>query len=178
MEIVIRQEHPNDYIETQNVVKKAFADVEMSSYDEHELVERLRKSDAFVPELSLVAVDQEQNAIIGHIILTKIKIKGHHGEVDSLALAPVSVLPGYQKRGIGSQLCLEALRVAKAHGFESVFVLGHPAYYPRFGFEKASDFDIQPPFDVPDEVFMALELKEDALSNVSGVIEYSSAFDG
>lgn len=96
--------------------------------------------------------------------------------IESLALAPVSVLPDYQSKGIGKKLILEALQKAKELGYQSVVVLGHPEYYPKFGFQKASHWRIKAPFDVPDEVFMALELQENALVHVSGVVEYSRAF--
>lgn len=79
---------------------------------------------------------------------------------------------------IRKRLIEEALKKAKELGFESVIVLGHPTYYPKFGFKKASFFGIKPPFEVPDEVFMALELKGSALDAVSGVVEYPRAFFG
>lgn len=97
-------------------------------------------------------------------------------EYESLALAPVSVLPEYQNRGIGNKLILESLRLAKDIGFKSVIVLGHDKYYPRFGFKPASIWGIKAPFDVPDEVFMALELENRSLDEITGTVAYSKAF--
>ncbi|MGF9906338.1 GNAT family N-acetyltransferase [Brevibacillus porteri] len=176
MNMRIRKEQVDDYSVTEQVVKSAFANAEFSDHKEHELVSRIRKSDAFIPALSLVAIDEENQKIVGHILLSKINIRNDNQSIESLALAPVSVLPTYQSKGIGKKLILEALQKAKELGYQSVVVLGHPQYYPKFGFQKASRWGIKAPFEVPDEVFMALELQENALANVSGVVEYSSAF--
>ncbi|MCA1321637.1 N-acetyltransferase [Bacillus tianshenii] len=175
MNVSIRQERPSDYQLTEKVIESAFSTVEISDKTEHEMVSRLRRSDAFVPELSLVA---GENVIVGHILLTKVNIVNENEKVESLALAPVSVLSEFQSKGIGKRLIEEALRKAKELGFESVIVLGHPTYYPKFGFKKASIWGIKPPFEVPEEVFMALELKESALDGVSGVVEYPREFFG
>ncbi|OOR22496.1 GNAT family N-acetyltransferase [Bacillus cereus] len=171
--IKIRQEQQNDYSKTEEVVKEAFLNEEFSDKKEHELVKRIRECDAFVPALSIVAVDEE---IVGHIMLSKITIEQGGTTVDSLALAPVSVAPSHQKKGIGGKLIVAALEKAKELGYGSVVVLGHPEYYPKFGFKKASDWNIKAPFEVPDEVFMVMELREDALQGVEGVVQYSSAF--
>lgn len=176
MNITVRKERPEDYSTTEQVVKSAFANQEFSDQKEHELVSRIRKSDAFIPALSLVAIQEETQEIVGHILFSKINICNVNQSVASLALAPVSVSPDYQSKGIGKQLILEALQKAKELGYQSVVVLGHPQYYPKFGFQKASQWGIKAPFEVPDEVFMAMELQENALAHVSGVVEYSSAF--
>lgn len=120
-----------------------------------------------------MAVDKE---IIGHVLLSKIKIVNGDKSVDSLALAPVSVAPDYQKKGIGSLLISNILREAKELRYHSIIVLGHKEYYPKFGFKSASLWNIRAPFEVPDEVFMAMELTENALQNVQGVVQYSEAF--
>ncbi len=96
--------------------------------------------------------------------------------IKSLALAPVSVLPEYQNKGIGKDLIHKALEQAKELGHQSIVVLGHPEYYPKFGFEKASQWGIEASFEVPDEAFMAIELYKNSLENVSGIVEYSSVF--
>ncbi|MFF0829793.1 GNAT family N-acetyltransferase [Brevibacillus sp. NPDC003359] len=176
MNLRIRIEHTDDYSVTEHVVKSAFANAEFSDQKEHDLVSRIRKSDSFIPALSLVAMDEENQEIVGHILLSKINIRNDSQSVESLALAPVSVLPDYQSKGIGKKLILEALQKAKELGYQSVVVLGHSQYYPKFGFQKASRWGIKAPFEVPDEVFMAMELQVNALANVSGVVEYSSAF--
>lgn len=176
MNITIRQEQIKDYVETGNVVQAAFANMEMSDQTEHELVARVRKSDIFIPELSLIALDTECDKIVGHILLSKINIVHDNKKTSSLALAPVSVLPAYQNKGIGKQLIESALKKATELGFRSVIVLGHPDYYPKFGFKKASLWDIKAPFDVPDESFMGLELVSGALNGVTGVVEYPSVF--
>ncbi|MDJ1474302.1 N-acetyltransferase [Bacillus sp. LS15-K4] len=171
--VTIRQEQQNDYKKTEEVVQQAFLNEEFSDKTEHELVSRIRKCDAFIPELSIVAVDEE---IVGHILLSKIKIEQGATSVESLALAPVSVARGHQKKGIGGKLIGAALEKAKELGYGSVVVLGHPEYYPKFGFKKASEWNIKAPFEVPDEVFMVIELSENALQGVEGVVRYSDAF--
>ncbi|MEK4469600.1 MULTISPECIES: GNAT family N-acetyltransferase [Bacillus] len=171
--VTIRQEQKNDYRKTEEVVKEAFLNEEFSDKKEHELVKRIRECDAFIPELSIVAVDKET---VGHIMLSKITIEQDGTSVKSLALAPVSVTPSHQKKGIGRKLIVAALEKAKELGYESVVVLGHPEYYPKFGFKKASDWNIKAPFEVPDEVFMVIELGENALQGVDGIVQYSSAF--
>lgn len=175
MNFTIRQEDAKDYELTEKVVQRAFVDAEYSDKREHKLVSRIRKSNALIPELSLVAVDANEK-IVGHILLSKIKIKNNEQNIESLALAPVSVLPDYQNRGIGRQLILEALKRAKELEYQSVIVLGHPEYYPKFGFRKASELEINAPFDVPDEAFMVIELKEKALQRFSGTVEYPNVF--
>ncbi|MGE7880385.1 GNAT family N-acetyltransferase [Bacillus sp. NPDC094077] len=171
--VTIRQEQKNDYRKTEEVVKEAFLHEEFSDKKEHELVKRIRECDAFIPELSIVAVDGE---IVGHIMLSKITIEKGDTSVDSLSLAPVSVAPSHQKKGIGGKLIASALEKAKELGYGSVVVLGHPEYYPKFGFKKASKWNIKAPFEVPDEVFMAMELRENAFEGVEGIVQYSSAF--
>ncbi|MGG0793619.1 N-acetyltransferase [Brevibacillus laterosporus] len=175
MEILIRQELTEEYNTTEDFIKRAFLNEEYSDKKEHLLVNRIRKSDAFIPELSLVALNQAKD-IIGHILLSKIKIVDGDNAVDSLALAPVSVAPEYQKKGIGSKLIHAALKSAKELGYRSVIVLGHKDYYPKFGFKPASLWNIQAPFEVPDEVFMALELTDNSLENVQGFVHYSKVF--
>ncbi|PEU83241.1 GNAT family N-acetyltransferase [Bacillus cereus] len=171
--VTIRQEQQNDYKKTEEVVQQAFLHEEFSDKTEHELVKRIRECDAFVPELSIVAVDEE---IVGHIMLSKITIEKGATSVESLALAPVSVARGHQKKGIGGKLIGAALEKAIELGYGSVVVLGHPEYYPKFGFKKASEWNIKAPFEVPDEVFMVIELSENALQGVEGIVQYLSAF--
>lgn len=169
--VSIRQETPGDFFAVYKVNEAAF-----EQENESRLVDMLRKSDVFIPELSLVA--ELDGQIIGHILFTKLKIIEknsitHH----TISLAPMSVLPAYQNFGIGSALVKEGLEMAKSIGFESVIVLGHDKYYPRFGFQPASKWNITCPYEVPDEVFMALELVPGALTNISGEVEYPEEFD-
>ena len=170
----IRKEEEKDYKQVFKLIEKAFENEEYSDHREQFLVERLRNSDSFVPDLSLVCEMNEM--IVGYILLTKIKIKHSDFSYDSLALAPVAVLPNYQGNGIGGHLIEFAHKKARELGVESIILLGHPTYYPKFGYRKASDFDIQLPFDVPDENCMAIELVEDALKNINGMVEYPKEF--
>jgi len=171
LKVKIRREKPEDYSGVYIVNELAF---------EHEnesiLVDRLRKSKHFVPGLSLVA--ELDGKIIGHILFTKLKILDKKGVVyNSLSLAPMAVKPSYQNLGIGTALVKAGLEKASKQGFESVIVLGHDKYYPRFGFEPASKWKITCPYEVPDEVFMALELVPGALNHVSGKVQYPKEFD-
>lgn len=174
MNIIVRQETEQDYKITENIVKNAFENAEHSDNKEHVLVARLRKSDVFIPELSLIA--ENNSEILGHIMLTKLSINNNTNKYGSLALAPVSVLPEYQNKGIGSRLIAESIKIAKKLGYKSIIVLGHEKYYPKFGFRPASKWGIKPPFEVKEEAFMALELEDYSLFGVSGNVEYSKEF--
>lgn len=174
MDIKIRQEKENDYKLAEDVVERSFKNAEHTDHTEHFLVAKLRTSDNFVPELSLVA--EVNGRIIGHVMLTKLLIENGDKIYDSLALAPVSVLPEYQNNGIGSKLIRESLNVAKEMGFKSVIVLGHDKYYPRFGFRPTTIWGIKAPFDVPAEAFMALELEAGSLDGVTGTVVYGKEF--
>lgn len=147
-----------------------------SDHTEQFLVARLRKSPDFVPELSIVA--EIEGKIVGYILLSKIKIENGDSEFPSLALAPVAVLKDFQNKGIGLALIQYAHEKAKELGFDSIILLGHENYYPKFGYKKASLFHIKLPFEVPDENCMAIELQENALKNVSGIVVYPKEFFG
>ena len=139
--ITIRQETPSDYPAVFELVRSAFKNLEHSDNQEQFLVERLRKSKNFIPELSLVA--EVEGEVVGYILLTKISIVDN-GQLSgkSLALAPVAVLNEYQGMGIGGKLILEAHNRARDLGYESVILLGHEGYYPKFGYQKAELFGI------------------------------------
>ncbi len=168
--MLIRPEEPADRPAIYQITAQAFGQP-----NEANLIDKLRQSPSYVPDLSLVAVDQ--GLVCGHLLLTRIDIvgAGQH-RWPSLALAPMSVHPSRQRQGIGSMLVTEGLRRAGQVGFRSVIVLGHPAYYPKFGFQPASLWGIKCPFPAPDEAFMALELIPGALAGVEGVVRYDPAF--
>lgn len=167
--IKIRPETPNDYNAVFEVTLKAFEHAKHSDGDEQNLVNRLRNSNAFIPELSLVA--EINGKIVGHIMFTKLKT----GDTIQLALAPLSVLPEYQKQGIGGKLIKTGHKIAQKLGYEYSVLVGHPEYYPRFGYRNAADFGIAAPFDLPENVFMAFNLQgQNTLLNAE--IEYPKEF--
>ncbi len=175
MDIEIRQEKPEDLNPVFKLLDTAFKNDKLSDHNEQFLVERLRKSNSFIPDLSLVAVVNDK--IVGYILLTKVLIKNNQNQFESLALAPVAVLPEYQNRGIGSRLITKSHDIAKAQGFNSIVLLGHEKYYPKFGYVQASKFNITFPFEAPKENCMVKELVVNALVGITGVVEYPVEFN-
>ncbi|CAO3649041.1 unnamed protein product [Cunninghamella echinulata] len=187
---MIRQETEKDINNVYQINEKSFKQKE-----EADLVNKLRSSPNFIKELSLVAeIDDDKDGnnkkliAVGYLLFTKIQnigikpLNSNKDEDDGddmkcLALAPLSVLPNYQKKGIGKALIHEGLKKAKELGYRSVIVLGHEHYYEKFGFLPASQWSIQCPFPLDNpNVFRCLELTHGALNHVSGVVEYSKEF--
>lgn len=165
----IRQENQNDYKEVYSVVKKAFETAEHSDGNEHDLVTVLRNSKNFIPELSLVAI--EDNKIVGYILFTKVKI----GDYEEVALAPLAVLPESQKKGIGGSLIKKGHEIAKKLGYHYSIVLGSEKYYPKFGYVPAIKYGIEAQFQVDSENFMAVKLN-DSIMEIKGIVEYAKEF--
>ena len=170
MMFIIRQEKPGDIAAIDRVNELAF-----DRRDEAELVIALRSGQKVT--LSLVAIQDDQ--IVGHILFSPIHIVAGDGAIYlAVGLGPVAVLPVFQQQGIGSRLVETGLEECRAAGYNIVLVLGHPLYYPRFGFRPAVEYGIKCAYDVPDNAFMALELVPGALSQASGVASYEPEFDG
>lgn len=140
--------------------------------EEAELVARLRGSPAFIPGLSIVAI--EDGHVVGHILFTRVDLQPP-SDVRVISLAPMAVLPEFQRRGIGSALVRRGIAVATERGGDLVVLVGHPGYYPRFGFAPASRLGLTCPFPVPDDTFMALPLRPD-VPHVRGRVVYPPEF--
>jgi putative acetyltransferase len=139
---------------------------------EADLVDLLRlRAQRFI---SLVAV--MDGRVVGHILFTPVQIETEEGLIPALGLAPMAVLPEYQRRGIGSELVRQGLQACAQGGHPVVVVLGHPAFYPRFGFLPASRKGLHCEYAVPDEAFMVAELSPGALQGRTGVVKYLPEF--
>ena len=164
--ITIRAESRNDARDVYTINRLAFGGPE-----EAQLVDRLRGE--VEPLVSLVLETDGQT--IGHILFSPVEL-AQHPELRIMGLGPMAVLPEMQRQGLGQALVRKGLDECRRVGAGAVVVLGHPGYYPRFGFRKASEFGIASEFDVPDEVFMALELIPGYLDNAAGTARYAPAF--
>ena len=168
-EALIRRECPWDYHRIKAVVKKAFALASHSDGDEHDLISRIRDSNEYIPELSLVAV--ENGEIVEFIMFSKILI----GCETAIALAPVAVSPSHQRKGIGKSLIEASHEITVGLIYTCSVVLGYPDYYSEFGYGRASEYGVHPPFEVPDEYFMVCKLSETG-HIPHGHVKYSKAF--
>lgn len=165
--ITIRSEEIEDQKGIRRVNEVAF-DQAM----EADLVDALRTNAH--PHISLVAIVEER--IVGHIFFSPVSIESESGTFTAMGLAPMSVLPEFQNQGVGSRLVDEGLKECRELGHSVVVVLGHPNYYPRFGFIPAHLKGLRSEYDVPDDTFMVLELNENALRGRSGLVRYHPEF--
>jgi putative acetyltransferase len=166
--VTIRPEKPEDAAQVRHVNELAFG-----RPAEADLVEKLRQ--ACTDSLSLVAEDA---AVVGHILFTPVVVESVGRGVRGMGLAPMAVLPDRQRQGIGSQLVRRGLDTLRVRGCPFVVVVGHPEYYPRFGFETASSYGLVSQWEgVPDAAFMVLVLDLHAMAGVSGVAKYREEFN-
>lgn len=173
MNIGIRPETPADRAAIYDLTARAF---DQSPHDEAGLVDRLRASASWIAELSRVA--EADGAVVGHVLLTRASIRGVESDRKLLALGPLAVAPERQKQGIGSALMRDALDAAARLEFNGVALLGHSAYYPRFGFAPASRWGLRNTFDVTGAAWMARPLRPDGLDGLWGAeFLFDAAFD-
>jgi putative acetyltransferase len=164
---LVRPEEERDQLAIYAITAAAF-----DGAPEADLIDRLRQvADPFI---SLVA--EVDGRVVGHILFTPVSITGTEETSMEMGLAPMAVAPGLQRRGIGSALVERGLVACREAGHDIVVVLGHPEYYPRFGFERASTHGIRWEAEVPDEVFMVLELTPETLASRTGVVRYHPEF--
>jgi putative acetyltransferase len=166
--MIIRSEKPEDIPAIRIVNERAFGGAA-----EADLVDALRRDGKAT--ISLVAEDDGR--VVGHILFSPVTIETSERELVGVGLAPMSVIPERQKQRIGSLLVEDGLIRCREYGHRFVAVLGHPGYYPRFGFVPASRFGIKSEYDVADEVFMVMELREGALRGCAGVVKYQPEFN-
>ena len=162
----IRPELPTDAEAVRAVNQAAF-----ETNTEADLVELLHQQAS--PLISLVADDA--GSVVGHILFSPAILLGHPSAT-IMGLAPMAVLPAHQRVGVGSSLVRAGLEACRQLGLGAVVVLGHANYYPRFGFQPASRFGLRCEYEVPDEVFMALELEAGTFGGKTGTIRYHPAF--
>ena len=139
---------------------------------EADLVDALREKEP--AHVSLVA--EEGGLVVGHIFFSPVRLESGAGASEAFALAPMGVLPEFQRRGVGSALVRRGLEECLRLGQEVVFVLGHPQYYPRFGFAPAAPRGLRSEYAVPDEAFMVVELRAGALGGRAGLVKYHPEF--
>jgi putative acetyltransferase len=168
MEILIRSEQPGDAASISHVNEDAFG-----QRLEARLVDRLRANGGVL--LSLVAV--VDGRIAGHILFSPVRVDSDGADCEGAGLGPMAVLPEMQRRGIGSRLIAEGLAALRARGYPFVIVLGHPQFYPRFGFEPASRHGVRAPWRVPDEAFMLLALDPSRVVRMSGPARFRQEFE-
>ena len=167
MDISIRLENENDYKAVEYMTREAFWDVYKPGCDEHFVLHKIRKVPAFVKELNFVACDKD--TVVGNIIYSRAKvINEDNTEFEVLCMGPFAVLPSYQKQGIGALLMQHSIEKAKDLGYKGIIIFGNPDYYHRFGFVSAKEYNIQPSWGEDLDAFMALELTDGSLKDISG----------
>ena len=172
--LTIRKEKKEDYRTVEQLVREAFWNLYVPGCNEHYMLRNLRKSDDFIPELDFIAEKERQ--IVGQIAYSRGIIKGRQGEQkEVITFGPVSVLPAFQRRGIGSALITHTINLARDMGYPAICIYGEPRYYSRFGFRCAEKYEIKTAEDKFAVSLQVLELKQGGLSNVSGRFIESAA---
>ncbi len=176
MEVRIQRTCEADFPQTEHITRESFWNLYKPGCDEHLVLHNIRNSECCIADLDLVAVYEED--VIGHIISTRAKvIDSLNNEHEIVCVGPLSVLPKFQKNGIGSMLMQYAIAEAKDAGFSGMILFGNPAYYHRFGFKNAQAYGITTKDGQNFEPFMALELQRNALAEVQGRFIYDPVYE-
>ncbi|MEN3088757.1 MAG: N-acetyltransferase [Staphylococcus pseudoxylosus] len=172
----IRTIKRNDYSKVKELIINSFTNSDNGYEGEAELVDKIRLTKEYIPELEIVAL--EKDTIVGHALLSEVYLNNNDEQYVGLVLAPIEVNPNYQNLGVGNKMMEEVERRAIACCYGFISIMGWPNYYSKFGYKPASYFKIYPPFEgIPDEAFMIKAIKNKFLDDKSGTINYTSAFE-
>ena len=176
MDIVIKNENENDYKTVEGVVREAFWNLYVPGCNEHFILHNLRNSSDFIRELDFIA--EKEGQIVGQIAYSRGVITNKKGEEkEVISFGPVSVLPAFQKQGVGSRLIIHSVNIARTMGYPAICIYGDPRYYSRFGFRCAEKYEIKTADDKFAVALLALELKQGVLNNMLGRFIESAAFE-
>lgn len=168
--MIIRKEKKSEYNDIYNLIKEAFKTALVSDDNEQNYANSLRETNNYIPSLALVA--EENDELIGHIMLTKMQFKKINKKIKALLLGPISVKLENRNQGVGSELIKTSFNLAEKLGYDCIILVGNPKYYNRFGFVKSTYYDIKNCNDIPDEFVMIYELRKGALSSVEGIVSF------
>ena len=168
--IIVRPETPDDFPAIREALTQAFPDEDVAG-----LTEMLRDQPGYTPDLALVALAEGE--IVGHILFSPVHVETIAGDVPALMLGPLGVVPPWQSRGIGTRLVMEGIDACRRLGHRVLTVIGHPGYYPRFGFVRASAQGITMKYGELDEAKMVMELEPGALDGVHGPLRFPAALE-
>lgn len=167
----IRPEAQTDLDTIYDLIRTAFETAHVKDGTEQDFAVKLRESDAYIPELALVA--EQDGQLIGHIMFTRMILRKPDGTpFQTLMVAPLSVLLESRNLGVGSALMREGFRLARAMGYTSAFLCGDPEYYKRLDFKPIREFGIKTLGEVPEQYIMACELEPEALNGIGGTVDF------
>jgi predicted N-acetyltransferase YhbS len=176
MKIELRLEQENDYRIVEEVTRDAFWNVHIPGCDDHLLIHNLRKKDKFIEALDFVAI--YDNKIIGNIVYVDAKIQGNDGnEYKICAFGPVSVLPEYQGKGVGSKIIKHTAKLAKEMGYKAILIYGEPNYYKRFGFIESKEYKITNKDKKYPAALLVWELFPNSLNGIEGIYDEGNIYE-
>jgi predicted N-acetyltransferase YhbS len=167
IDISLRLEERNDHDAVENLTREAFWNVYRPGCDEHLLLHNMRNANQFIKELDYVAIYNEVE-IVGNIVYAKAKVTNMAQEFDVITFGPISVLPKYQRKGVGKKLIEHTIQKSGEMGFNAIIIYGAPEYYERFGFTNCQKYQITDMEEKYNDALMALELHPNALENITG----------
>ena len=175
MKIEIRLEEEKDFRIVEELTREAFWNVHLPGADEHLLIHKMRNVKEFIKALDFVAIYNEK--IIGNIVYAESKVINSDVEHVVLTFGPVSVLPEYQNKGIGSELINHTIKLSKEMGYRAILIYGDPEYYKRFGFKVSKEYNITNKEGKFPAALLALELRQNALDGIHGIFDEGRAYE-
>jgi predicted N-acetyltransferase YhbS len=175
MEIKLRLEEEKDYRLVEELTREAFWNVNFPGCGEHLLIHNLRNAKEFITELDFVAI--YNNKIVGNIVYVKTKIRDNNKEYTVLTFGPISILPEYQNKGIGSKLIDHTIKLSKAMNYRAIIIYGEPEYYKKFGFKASKKYNITNKEKKYPAALLVLELYSNALNGIKGIFDEGEVYE-